>query len=207
MKIKEIFIDSFHQKSIHLQEKQEESLPSFLVTCYQEAKKSPKKTLKKLLGKKEEYVGFDSFNHLLTYLYIRTKQIKKAEALIEAIYRKDPLHLIARINFADQCLRKNKVEEIPLIFKGIYDLRDLYPQRKAFTYTEYRSFMTLMGFYHLAIGNKEFATCYHALAHQIDSHHPAVQLLGKKLYHIPLLKRLWRRFTGGREDQKEQSPQ
>ena len=131
-------------------------LETFL-TLYELAASSPKKALKE--GKEffRRYNADPSVLNLLTYLYLSRKKGRKSEKLIRENYRLNPTNLIARINFADQCLRKKKKKRIPEIFEGKTNLRDLYPERKTFHISEFRGFLALMGHYHVAIKEKEIA--------------------------------------------------
>lgn len=118
--------------------------------------------------------------NLLTYLYIQKKQLAKAEELTEENYKKNPDYLFARINYADQCLRKKQPAKVAEIFPS-FDLKELYPKREMFHFAEFRGFMVMLGFYHLALKNKKKAKECLELALQADPDHSSVKLLQKKL--------------------------
>ena len=130
--------------------------------------------------------------NLLAFAYLRLKKKKEAEDLIEKTYLAHPDYLIARINYADQALRLKKKELVPMIFDRCFDLNRLYPKKESFHYSEFRGFMTLMGFYHLEIGEKEKAEEYYQLAFQVDPLHPSVAALEKKLSKTSFLKKIFR---------------
>lgn len=127
--------------------------------------------------------------NLLTYAYLRLKKKKETEELIEKTYREHPDYLIAKINYADQCLRLGKFEQVPEIFNGIFELNALYPHRENFHYAEFRGFQVVMGFYHLEVGEKEKAEEYYQLAFQVDPLHPSVSALERKLSKTSLIKK------------------
>ena len=129
--------------------------------------------------------------NLLAFAYLRLKKRKEAEDLIERTYLAHPNYLIARINYADQALRLKKKELIPMIFDRCFDLNLLYPKKQNFHYSEFRGFMTLMGFYHLEIREKEKAEEYYQLAFQVDPLHPSVAALEKKLSKTFFLKKIF----------------
>ncbi len=118
--------------------------------------------------------------NLLAFVYIQKKEIQKAEDLICENYEKFPHYLFAKINYADQLLRKKMVDKIPEIFPG-FNLKKLYPERKLFHYTEFRGFMVTLGFYHLALKNRKAAKSCLSNAKKVDPDHSSIKLLEKKL--------------------------
>jgi tetratricopeptide (TPR) repeat protein len=152
----------------------------------------PQKHIDALVQFHERHPKLPEATNLLAYAYLRLKKKKEAEALIEKAYQEHPDYLIARINYADQALRLKKKERIPKIFNHCFDLNRLYPQRESFHYSEFRGFMTLMGFYHLEIGKREKAEEYYQLAFQVDPLHPSVAALEKKLSNTSWLKKILR---------------
>jgi tetratricopeptide (TPR) repeat protein len=125
--------------------------------------------------------------NLLTYLYIQKKQIAKAEELTEENYKKNPDYLFARINYADQCLRKKQPEKVAEIFPSFH-LKELYPKREVFHFAEFRGFMVTLGFYYLALKNKKKSKECLDFALQADPDHSSVKLLQKKLRPNLLLR-------------------
>lgn len=149
-----------------------------------------KKHISYLETLKLHYPSSPEIKNLLNFLYVKLKKLKKAEALILEAYQAHPDDIITKINYADSCLRKHEIKKIPIIFNNAFDLKLLYPSREVFHISEFRGFMTLMGFYHLAIKEREQAECYHYLARRVDPHHPAVRLLTRSLYYKNLFKKL-----------------
>lgn len=128
--------------------------------------------------------------NLLAFAYLRLKRKAEAESLIEKTYRDYPEYLIARINYADQLLRLGKKEQVPSIFNDCFDLNALYPHRDHFHFAEFRGFMTLMGFYHLEVGEREKAEEFYQLAFQVDPLHPSVAALEKRILKTSLIKKI-----------------
>ncbi len=152
----------------------------------------PKQAKERLEGFYKTHPKLPEIASLLTFVYIQLKEVKKAEALILETYKRHPTHLIAKINYADQCLRKKKKELIPAIFENTFDLFKLYPEKKLFHISEYRGFLVVMGFYHLAIKERAKAEEYHLLACRADLTHPSVMALEKKLFRFRLLHKFIR---------------
>jgi hypothetical protein len=143
---------------------------------------SPKRGLRETKEFLSKYPHHPDVMNLMSYFYLARRKVKKADSLTLENYRYNPDHLIVKLNYADFCIRKKRVEEVPHIFHNQVDLSLILPSRKTFHLTEYRGFMTTMGFYHLALKNKEAAESYFYLAYTVDRSHPSVQLLKKKLY-------------------------
>ena len=161
-----------------------------LFTClYEQAQKNPRKANAEIGRLHARYPKHPAILNLFSYVLLSLKKPKKAEKLIVKNYLYNPDNLLAKINYGDFCLRKKRSHQIPIIFDQKYQLRALYPSRQTFHIVEFRSFMTLMGWYFSAIKQKDIALCYHYLAKRIDPSHPQVNLLGKKLYALPWYKR------------------
>lgn len=149
---------------------------------YTQAQKNPKKIRKEVEDFLENHPSHPEVLNLLTYIYLSLRKVRKGNQLIAENYEKNRDYLFARINYADLCLRKKRIEMIPKIFEKKWSLHELYPEKEIFHFSEFRGFMIIMGFYHLAIHEREKAECYHYLAFKVDPHHSSTILLGKKLY-------------------------
>lgn len=181
---------SFKEDTSHLKKKLSKIDYELFLDLYTKSHTSSKKTLKPLEELQSLYPKVPEIYNLLSFVYLRLRKIKKAERLILKAYEECPDNLFVKINYADQCLRKKQFKKVPEIFNNAWDLTLLYPSRKTFHVSEFRGFMTLMGFYHLGINDRDSAICYHYLARRVDSCHPAVRLLGRKIYYTPIFKRI-----------------
>jgi tetratricopeptide (TPR) repeat protein len=155
---------------------------------FEELYEDPQKHCDALAALQQRNPHVPEIANLLAFTYLKLKKKKEAEALIEQTYRDNPDYLIGRINYADQCLRCGKIDQIPIIFKGNDDLNALYPERESFYFAEFRGFSVVMGFYYAMIGNREQAEGFYQLAFQVDPLHPSVTALEKKLYPSMLKK-------------------
>ncbi|WP_420420614.1 tetratricopeptide repeat protein [Simkania sp.] len=162
------------------------------LTLHQLAQDSPKKALKEVESLLAAYPHHPEILNLLTYLWIAKRKMRRAHKLIEENYTQNPDYLLGKINYADYCIRKGKLDEVPKIFGQKFDLRHIDPSRTMFHLSEYRGFMVMMGFYHLAQKKREAAEEFFYLAHTVDSSHPSAQLLKKKLYKKPFYKKMLR---------------
>lgn len=152
------------------------------LSLYERAQSNPKAVEKELQNFKQKHSSLPEVYNLLGYVLIQRKKIKKAEQLIEENYLKNSANLFAKINYADQCLRKNKAFKIPEIFNLKSSLTEIYPSCPLFHFSEVIGFVCLMGFYHLKLNQKELALDNCAYAKLIDSNDHTVLHLEKKLY-------------------------
>ena len=157
---------------------------------YEKALTAPKEMLPAIEEFRNKHQDLPEIENLLALVYLYLKQIDKVEQLIEQSYHRFPNYLFARINYADQCLRRKKTDCIPGIFENCFDLSMLYPNKHIFHVSEFRGFMTLMSLYHLALQEKEKALHFYQLAHEADPNHPTVLSLKKKLFRTSFLKKI-----------------
>ncbi len=150
------------------------------VDLLHEAQLQPQKTYQKVLQWKKEHPKNPLVDNLLTFAYLQNKEVAKAEELIVESYHAYPNYLFAKINYADQCLRKKKQDLIPLIFPS-FDLSVLFPQKDKFHVSEFRGFMILACRYHLKIKQKKLAKKYYQNAYLADPSHLGLILLEKEL--------------------------
>lgn len=73
--------------------------------------------------------------------YSKTGELEEIDALIAENYKKYPDYIFAKLNYAELCLRKQRIAEIPVIFDNKFDLKLLYPKRKKFHITEIIEFI------------------------------------------------------------------
>lgn len=153
------------------------------------AQKNPKSVLEKVEQFYRVHSGFPEIVNLLSFVYLRVAKIKEAEALIQESYEKYPAYFFAKINYADQCLRKGRQDEIPKIFSSSSFNKRIYH------YSEVRGFAVVMGFYHLGLQNRDKAEELYQLALKLDPNHSSVSLLGKKIFKTSFLKKILARFS------------
>jgi len=200
------FVESAPIKSIHIDgyevcfdplDTPLSSIPPALKKTYlmllQQAQTYPKETLSKVLAFKDSCPSSPEVDNLLTYLYAQNRDIPKAESLIEESYKKYPDYFFAKINYADQVLRKKQHAKVLEIFPS-FELKDNCSSRLRYHVTEYRSFMALMSRYHLAIKQKPKAIEFYQKAHTADPAHISVIALEKALFRSFTIKKIARRL-------------
>ncbi|KAG6558897.1 hypothetical protein RHABOEDO_001262 [Candidatus Rhabdochlamydia oedothoracis] len=165
------------------------SKKTFFQKIHSQIQENPEKYLSALEAFYKDHLDIPEVANLLAFAYLRLKKSKQAEELIKITYDLHPSYLCAKINYADQCLRYKKIQEIPAIFHHKRDLLELYPDRFCFHYSEFRGFMVCMGFYHLACKNRDYADKHRSVAEEVDPLHPGVIALKNALK-----KRFWNFF-------------
>lgn len=161
---------------------------------YEKAQKDPKSAKEEARALLQKHDTLPEAYNLLTYIYVQLKKTRKAEKLIEENYQKNPKNLFAKINYADQCLRRGKTNLISEIFENCENLKDLYPNRETFHYSEVLGFSSLLGFYYLKKGDRERAMDYCAHAKLIDPEDSTVKHLLQKLSKKSILSHFLDRF-------------
>ncbi len=159
-----------------------------------EAQIYPQKVYREVIAWQKTAPMIPELDNLLTYLHLQHKQTKLAEALIKESYENYPDYLFAKINYADQALRKNNHAEIPRIFPS-FSLQEIIKTRKHFHVSEFRGFMVLISRYYLKMKEKDLAKSYYQKAYLADPTHPSVVLLEKQLFAPNFLKRLFQKNT------------
>lgn len=181
---------TWEQDLSHLKKKfSQKELQKFL-ELYALAQEKPRRARKEIEAFRNDHPDHPEVLNLLTYLYIFSRKIRKGDQLIEENYKKNPEYFIGKINFADLCLRRKNPEKIPEIFNHKWNLTEMFPSKKIFHISEFRGFMIIMGLYHLSIGKREAAECYHYLAARVSPSHPSTRMLAKKLYYVPFYKKI-----------------
>ncbi len=130
--------------------------------------------------------------NMLTFAHIQNYRVAEAEKLIESTYLNNPGYLFARVNYADQCIRRKKLGKVAEIFPS-FNLQELYPGKVVYHTSEFRGFLIMMSYYFLAQKNREKALHYFKTAKELEPHHPNILYLEKKLNKVSLLKRLFSR--------------
>jgi tetratricopeptide (TPR) repeat protein len=103
----------------------------------------------------------------------------RAEQIARDSYERFPNYLFARLIYADLCIARGDLDEIPVIFDGKYDLSLLCPNRKRFHVTEAIGFMGVMGHYFVKKGNVEQAKIYHKTLKELAPDDPNTKRLAR----------------------------
>lgn len=181
---------SFDSMPEELKKKLSEQELKRYLELLQVCQQKPKAVYKEVQAFCEKHAEVAEVANLLTFAHIQNHKIFEAETLIKETYHRHPDYLFAKINYADQCIRKKKLDKVAEIFET-FDLQTLCPDREVFHTSEFRGFMIMMAYYRIAKKEKELALPYFQMARQIEPSHPSVLHLEKKLFRKSLLERLF----------------
>jgi len=183
---------SFDSMSAELKQK----LPGEKLTRYLQlleiVQLKPKSIYKEVKAFASEHTDVPEVINLLTFAHIQNRRVLEAEKLIKKTFEDHPDYLFARINYADQCVRKKDLKIIPTLFPT-FDLKELCPEKKIFHTSEFRGFLIMLAYYQLALKDREKALHYFEAAKKIEPNHPSVLYLQKKLFKKPFFARLFRK--------------
>jgi hypothetical protein len=138
----------------------------------------------------EKYPDAAKLYNFLSNAYLGVNDKVNSERIIRENYRRHPDYLFAKINYAQLCLEKGELDEIPLIFNNKYDLSLLHPERRVFHITEWTSFMWIIGSYFCLKGETERAEFYHRALLKVEPDDPATKDLGRKLQFLGMMDRV-----------------
>ena len=181
---------SFEPLTAHLKERLSKARFQKYLALFEKIQKTPKECILELETFFKELPDIPEIANLLCFAYLQANRMTEAEKLIEKTYLKHPDYLFGRINFADQCLRRKEIAKVPVIFNNTCNLVALCPEKKTFHFSEYRGFMVVMGFYHLAINEQEKACHFYEKAMRVDPLHASVIALEKAVFRTSFLKKI-----------------
>lgn len=185
---------TFDSRPDHLKKQlSEPDLKSYL-KLLEQAQIHPKEVYGQIKEFCEKHLHVAEVVNLLTFAHIQNFKIREAETLIEKTFIDHPDYLFARVNFADQVLRKKQLDKIKEIFPT-FNLHELFPEKSEFHASEFRAFVVMLGFYYLALKDQTAAIECLEVAKEIEPHDQSVIFLEKKIYRRSLLQRLLSRIT------------
>ncbi|MCH9613709.1 MAG: hypothetical protein SP1CHLAM54_07180 [Chlamydiia bacterium] len=187
MHIKEFNLEGVHLGAITInfnEQKDHLTIPIEAQEVYlallDQAKHSPKEVYKDLVELLSKHPKNAEILSLYSFVCFQLKKFIKGNRAIKDNYQFNKDNLFAQINYGNLLVRRNRKRAFRKLFKH-HDLTKIYPHKTTFHITEYRGFMTMMGFYFILEGARNKAICYHYLAKIADPSHPSVVCLGKKL--------------------------
>ena len=152
-----------------------------LEKLYYLAQSNPKQAIEPLEQLKQEYPDIPKIYNFLMAAYMGIGNLKKADELIIENYQKHPNYLFARTNYAEYCLRHDKLDEINKIFDNKFDLTLLYPHRRDFHISEVVGFYGILGIFFIRTGKRESAENLYKMLKRLDPDHSTTKELGREL--------------------------
>src|SRR5256884_8636281 len=138
---------------------------------YELAQHGPTQAIPELERLVTTYPHIPTFANHLSIAYLAAGDQEQATAMVRDAYRRHPLYLFARVNYANLCLQHGEIEKVPGIFDHTFDLKQLYPHRTRFHVSEFTGFAWVMCLYFCAIGERETPPRYfQMLRHAVPGH-------------------------------------
>ena len=133
---------------------------------------NPEEAIKILTALEQRYPAvLPVLNNLISAL-LSAGQDEEAEIRIVELYREYPDYIFAKIMYGEYCLLHDKLEEIPKVFRNLWDPKLLYPERNVFHVSEVTSFVGFVGLYFFAIGDMKLAQEYYEYLYKLAPTNP-----------------------------------
>ena len=117
----------------------------------------PKAAIPELLDWIERHPDEPMLRNYLAVAYAGAHDTARHDDLVLESFRRFPDYLFARLNYAGMLLRRKDYEQVADLLNHAFDIGLFYPERKRFHFTEYTGFTTVVGLYHIGVGNFETA--------------------------------------------------
>jgi tetratricopeptide (TPR) repeat protein len=127
----------------------------------------------------ERYPDCPKLFNFLGAAYLSIGNIERAEQIARESYERFPHYLFAKLIYADLCVSRGDLDQIPIIFNGKYDLSLFCPNRRRFHLTEAVGFMGVMGHYFVKKGDVEQAKTYHKILKELAPDQPETKRLDR----------------------------
>lgn len=135
-----------------------------LIALYKELIEIPKEEAQREVDMLQSIVTKHSdepfFAYCLANAYSNSNQGEMANQLTKNNYRRFPLSLLARCDYASLCLDENRPTEAVAAIDYVFDLEKLYPNRSAFHQTEIMAFYSFLIRYSCVLKNFDRAVHY-----------------------------------------------
>ncbi|MBD0256111.1 MAG: hypothetical protein ICV83_10365 [Cytophagales bacterium] len=146
-----------------------------------QAKQEPEKAIPVLEELILQYPRFPILQNYLVAAYTLTGRKEEAEALTEQMFLNFPGYLLARVAYARMFLEKGDLQRVAEILENRFDLKQLYPERDVFHYSEVLHYAALVAEYLIERGETDQAQRYVTLMEDVDLEHSLTRRVVHKL--------------------------
>ncbi len=116
-----------------------------------------KRIVEKLKNLVETYPHIPMFKNYLSVAYNMLGMIPKSREINVRIIQEHPGYLFGKLNQANNFIERGEPEKVPGVLGESLELKDLYPERKIFQFSEYTNYLNVVIRYLAAIQNLELA--------------------------------------------------
>lgn len=142
---------------------------------------NPQEAIPRLEHAIREYPTIAPFDTFLLAACRKSGQLSRVNSLVVEQYTKRPDYLFAKLNYAEFMMDQGRLDEVPSIFGGCFDLAALYPSRKVFHLSEVTGWMGTLGVYLCRIGKPDAARACRDVLEQLAPNSPQAKRLGAML--------------------------
>jgi hypothetical protein len=108
------------------------------------------------------------FYNYLYNIYQLVGNPHKAREVALLLTKNFPDYLFGKLNYANELINQGKIDKVPELFKGEFNLKSIYPERDTFHINELVSFNTVMCLYFLEKGDVYTANIYRNMLFEIE---------------------------------------
>ncbi len=146
-----------------------------------QAKQEPEKTIPVLEELILQYPRFPILQNYLVATYTLVGRKEEADALVEQMFLHFPDYLLARVAYARMFLEKGDLQRVAEVLENKFDIKQVYPERDIFHYTEVLQYTAIVAEYLIEKGESDRAQRYVTLMEDIDLEHALTRRAVHKL--------------------------
>jgi tetratricopeptide (TPR) repeat protein len=158
-----------------------EQLGDQVAELNRQAKQEPEKAIPALEKLILQYPRFPILQNYLVAAYTLVGRKEEADALVEQMFLHFPDYLLARVAYARMFLEKGDLQRVGEVLENKFDIKQVYPERDMFHYTEVLHYTGIVAEYLIERGETDRAQRYVTLMEDIDLQHPLTRRAVHKL--------------------------
>lgn len=141
-----------------------------MVRAYRLLKTRPKEAAKRFARLYEMYPDHPPILNNLIIAYELDNQSDVAQNLEQILYERFPNYFFGKIKRALNLFEQGKHEEIPALFNNAFNIKDLYPERNVFHFSEVQKFSLVMLKYFCRINDLKRALVQYDIIDELSQH-------------------------------------
>jgi hypothetical protein len=134
-----------------------EEIIQILQTMHQKVEKKKNSAIGELHNLIEKYPNVPQFKNLLSIMFVKQGNNKKANEVNHWLVAEHPDYLFGKLNLANEYIFKKQFEKVPDVLGELMEIKDLYPGRNEFHINEVVSFYRTAINYFIGVENLEAA--------------------------------------------------
>ncbi len=147
-----------------------------------------KAIINRLINLIEKYPQVEILKNFLFVAYMLRNEDVKALEIMELTTKLHPDYLFGKLNIANLCIDKDRLEEVPEILGKTLELQDLYPERDTFHLTEITNYYKTVIKYYISADEIDKAEKKLEFLEEIAPEHPDTIEALKFVYTYRMIK-------------------